>query len=401
MRSGVPKIPASGGQTVLFVHQGAELYGSDKVVLNLAVGVREFGFRPIVILPNDGPLLTCLIDSGVECHLAPIGKIARANLTPMGMFRLVGELFALWRCTRQLGLRSRVDLVYSNTIATFGGAVLALLWRKPHVWHVHEIVLRPRLVEALFPRLVAIGSHSVISNSNETAEWLNKRSPSLGSRNQVIWNGIGPGQPGPGARAAFRELWRVSDRGLVIALVGRINRWKGHAVALAAVVALPDRIRRNVTLVFAGDVFPGQEHIELDLREKIAQSGVADRVLIQPFVSDVDAMWEAVDIALVPSTEPEPFGMVAIEAMRAGKPVVASAHGGLVEIVRPGVTGLLVPPGDAQALADAIQKLAEDPELRRRLGDAGRVRQRELFSLEAQVRATCQHLELALSRGRR
>jgi glycosyltransferase involved in cell wall biosynthesis len=148
-------------------------------------------------------------------------------------------------------------------------------------------------------------------------------------------------------------------------------------------------------------VFPGQEDIERELREKIARSGIEDRVVIQPFVDDVDAMWEAVDIALVPSTEPEPFGMVAIEAMRAGKPVVASAHGGLVEIVEEGVTGFLVPPSDSPALTAAIVKLAEDSELRQRFGEAGRARQRELFSLEAQVTATCDHLDRAMSRGRR
>jgi glycosyltransferase involved in cell wall biosynthesis len=400
-RPSVPRVGADVRGTVLFVHQGAELYGSDKVVLNLASGVRAYGYHPIVVLPNEGPLLTCLRDEGVECHLAPIGKVARSNLSPRGLLRLLGELMALWRCANTLGLKRRVDLVYSNTIATLGGALLAFLWRKPNVWHVHEIVLRPKLVASLFPRLVAIGSFSVISNSRKTAEWLNDRSPSLKSRNQVIWNGIGPVSAERAGRSAFRQQWIAGDERLVVALVGRINRGKGHTVALGAVAALPDHVRRNVMLVFAGDVFPGQEDIERELREKVAVSAVAAQVLFQPFVLDVDALWDAVDIALVPSTEPESFGLVAIEAMRAGKPVVASAQGGLLEIVEDGVTGFLVPPSDPAALATAIVKLADDPELRRRFGDAGRVRQRELFSLEAQVRATCQHLEQAMSRGRR
>ncbi|QPF75096.1 glycosyltransferase family 4 protein [Roseateles sp. DAIF2] len=396
---GAAVIPAEARarKTVLFVHQGAELYGSDKVVLNLAVGVRAHGFQPIVVLPSEGPLLNCLRDAGVECHLAPIGKIARANLSPRGLLRLLGELAALYRRTKQLGLQRRVDLVYSNTIATAGGAVLAFLWRKPNVWHVHEIILRPRLVAGLFPKLVALGSNSVISNSKETAEWLNSQSPSLKHRNEVIWNGIGPTQAQPAGRVVFRERWGADAERLVVALVGRINRWKGHSVALAAVAALPEHIRRNVTLVYVGNVFPGQEDLERELRQQIEQSGIADQVLIQPFVNDVDALWEAVDIALVPSTEPEPFGMVAIEAMRAGKPVVASAHGGLLEIVKDGATGFLVPPSDPQALAAAIETLAANPELRRQFGDAGRERQREVFSLDAQVKATCHHLDLAMA----
>jgi glycosyltransferase involved in cell wall biosynthesis len=106
-------------------------------------------------------------------------------------------------------------------------------------------------------------------------------------------------------------------------------------------------------------------------------------------------VWRATDIAVVPSTEPEPFGMVAIEAMACALPVVAAAHGGLLDIVQHDITGLQFEPCNAQALADALLRLATDPQLRQRLGQAGARRQATLFSLETQVQKTrelCQEL---------
>ena len=86
------------------------------------------------------------------------------------------------------------------------------------------------------------------------------------------------------------------------------------------------------------------------------------------------------------SVEPEPFGLVLVEAMAAGKPVVATAQGGPLEIVEEGITGFLVPPGDAEALAGALGKLLADEGLGRRMGEAGRQRAWERFSVERMVR---------------
>jgi glycosyltransferase involved in cell wall biosynthesis len=101
------------------------------------------------------------------------------------------------------------------------------------------------------------------------------------------------------------------------------------------------------------------------------------------FTSDIWPVWTAADIALVPSIEPEPFGRVAIEAMACGLPVVAANHGGLTEIVQDGVTGYLVTPGSAQALADAVERLSKNESLRMDMGQAGARRQVDVFSQAA------------------
>jgi glycosyltransferase involved in cell wall biosynthesis len=114
-----------------------------------------------------------------------------------------------------------------------------------------------------------------------------------------------------------------------------------------------------VTLDLVGGVFPGYEWFQDEVREQARRLGVADRVRWHGVLDDVWGMLAEADIALVPSRV-EPFGNAAVEAMLAQRPVVAGATQGLREIVRPGENGVLAEPGDAGALADAIESLLED-----------------------------------------
>jgi glycosyltransferase involved in cell wall biosynthesis len=116
---------------------------------------------------------------------------------------------------------------------------------------------------------------------------------------------------------------------------------------------------------------------ELDLESAVRFTGDQDRTA--PFLAGADVVVHS-------SRTPEPFGLVVLEAMLAGRAVVAPAAGGPLEIVEPGVTGLLVPPGDASGLAAAILTLFRDPSLRLRMGAAGRARARGLFSAGAMTR---------------
>ena len=118
------------------------------------------------------------------------------------------------------------------------------------------------------------------------------------------------------------------------------------------------------------------------LKAKISEYKLDNRVSIIPFQENIYAFWDAIDIAVVPSTEPEPFGMVAIEAMIAKKPVGAANHGGLTETVVHNHNGLLFEPNNAKALAEALKILILDAEKRKLLGQNGYYRTIEHFSLE-------------------
>lgn len=378
-------------KNILFIHQSAELYGSDKVLLLLCAGLQQTGeFHPIVIIPENGPLEAALIAEGIEVHHAEVAKISRAVFSPMGLFRLVGKVIQGCRELSKIVNSRRIDVVHSNTLAVLVGACWAALHRKKHIWHVHEIILSPRLVSLIYPRLASYFSHRVISNSSLTEEWLLNVVPTLKPRSDVIFNGLPVTvPPSPDLVAAFRQSIKVKDEEILISLVGRVNHWKGQDLLVAALDILQQqKLLDGVKIAIVGDTAQGKEYLLAKLRDTVNEKGLADRVSFVPFLNDVWPVWFATDIAVVPSTEPEPFGMVAIEAMSAKIPVVAAQHGGLLDIIDDGVTGLFFKPRDAADLAAKLATLIAEASLRKEMGEKGCARQHQLFSLQAQVEAT-------------
>jgi glycosyltransferase involved in cell wall biosynthesis len=156
-------------------------------------------------------------------------------------------------------------------------------------------------------------------------------------------------------------------------MVGRISPWKGHDVALRATAAAR---RRGVAvrLLIAGAPLFGEQAVSNALRRLAGDLDLTGQVVWLGHVDDVPELLRAVDVVLHASVIPEPFGQVVVEAMAAGRAVVAAEGGGPAEIVTDGVDGLLVPPGDVEGLAAALVWLAGSAERRERLGRAARLR---------------------------
>jgi glycosyltransferase involved in cell wall biosynthesis len=168
----------------------------------------------------------------------------------------------------------------------------------------------------------------------------------------------------------------IPPRPLRVLLPGRFSSWKGQGLLVDAISRL-DRDRIRVRLV--GDAFPGQEHHVSRTRDRIRDGELQDTVALEGFADDPTPLYHWSDLVVMPSLKPEPFGMVAIEAMSHGRPVVAADHGGLREIVVDGETGRRFRPGDPDALAGAIREYLENPSLLAEHGEAGRRRQRNRF----------------------
>lgn len=386
--------PIGERSLVVFVHGSADLYGSDRVLLHLAQSlVESVEFVPLVVLHEDGPLRLLLAAAGVEVHVGTVVKITRAMFRPRAAVGLIGLLASACRGLDRLVAGRRVALVHSNTLAVLGGAWWARRRRLPHLWHVHEIILRPGVVRRGLPWLVDRSSQLVISNSRPTETWLLAEAPNLAGRSRVIYNGLPPlpeaDAAGLAASASFRHAIGAGDGDVVVTLAGRLNAWKGQALAIEALARLQQAGRLGrLRLAIVGNCVPGQEHIGEALQQRVVALGLQERVGFVGFVDDIFPVWRASQIALVPSIEPEPFGMVAIEAMACGLPVIAAGHGGLLDIVVDAETGLLVKPRDVDALAQALHQLAVDGVLREQLGAAGRQRQIDEFSVQRQIVST-------------
>ena len=375
--------------TILFVHQSADLYGSDRVLANIVVGCKDAGHTPIVVLPCDGELVRKLRASGVEVEIGEVVKVSRSLLSPRGLLSLPRRLRLSLAFIDSVVAGRKIDIVHTNTLAVLGGALWAKRHRVPHLWHVHEIIESPRILSFGFPILVYALSDIAIANSRRTAAWLAGRVPRLGRKTQVVWNGIERKVPFDAVqRDHLREEWGFGPETVVLGLVGRINRLKGHTLLLSALERVAVEFPQNkFGLVFAGSPPPGQDHFLTTLQDEIARSPIHDRVCLIGFQADVWPLWDAIDIAVVPSTEPEAFGLVAIEAMASGKPVIAAGHGGLMEVVEQDVTGFLFAPNELAALREAIKQLVSNPALGKQMGAQGVKRQKSLFSVSAQVQS--------------
>jgi glycosyltransferase involved in cell wall biosynthesis len=364
---------------LLVVHSSADLYGSDRSLLDF-VRLGGGDMDIVVVLPETGPLVALLEQAGARVVVGEVCKVQRRMFSPKGFASAVQSLFRSVRTLWRLEQGKPFDLVYSNTVAIFGGAVYAKWRGRPHVWHIREIVDGSPRLTSVFRGVVAMLADSVLCNSHQTRQWIETERSA--ARCQVIWNGVAAAEP-MGVRLAERARLDIAAHEVVFAMAGRINQWKGQGLLIEAFEQVCRTGADSARLLIVGSAYAGQEHFEVALSARIARSEFADRITWEPFRADVEAVWEAADVVVVPSTEPEPFGRVAIEAMAFSRPVIAAAHGGLVEIVEDGVTGLLFAPREAAALADAMRALVLDDGRRQEMGAKAQQRQREVFSVEA------------------
>jgi len=201
------------------------------------------------------------------------------------------------------------------------------------------------------------------------------------SRITVIPNGIRqPNQVIRPSEDVQSELGVPVDGGCV-ACVARLEPEKDVHTLLRAMAEVISKAPEARCLV-VGD---GSEAVRL--KHFASDLGVSANVVFTGYRQDVSSIVSAADVFVLPSLA-EPFGLVLVEAMALGKPVIATRVGGPLEIVEDGVTGLLVPPADPAAMAEAIRALLADPERRRAMGEAGRARFEAQFTAERMARET-------------
>ena len=374
-------------KNILFIHQSAELYGSDKTLLLLLKNLDKNKFKPIVLLPFDGPLKEALENENIEVVIAPVLKLYRKLFTPKNLIGFFKDIKAAFKIVNELHKKYQFTLIYSNTLAVLLGIMFAWKNNIKHLWHVHEIIEKPSLFKKAFVGLLSLKSNTHIVYNSQATKVFWELNKSIINKGVVIWNGIEINTPESSTSELFdirKNLFLAQPNEIILALVGRISRWKGQMILLDAFNNLVQK-NENIKLVFVGAPPPNQEKFQEDLEERITSFKLNDKVLIIPFQNEIHKIWQAIDIAVVPSTEPEPFGMVAIEAMLAHKPIVGSNHGGLTEIIENNATGFLVTPNSVQDLVIALEKLIQNEVLRKEMGEKGYLRVTTAFSVEQYV----------------
>jgi glycosyltransferase involved in cell wall biosynthesis len=345
--------------SILFVHQGYELYGSDRMLLQSvqAVALRWPEARITVLLPRDGALRAALLPFVADIRIIDLAILRKSNLKKMRLGDIKG-LIGRVRAARRSMLTC--DVTYINTVMVMDYVLAACVVRRPRVIHVHE--LPTGFAAAFFSTLLTLSRAYLIFNSHATRcsfavpPW---------QRSAIVWNGT----------SALPESKDAAPHAsLNLLMIGRFNAWKGQEVLLRAVAELPTELRMKVKVKLVGGVFGAQTYFTDRLASVISELDLSNIVEMFPFTSEPAPHYAWADVMVVPSTKPEPFGLVAIEGMAAGCCVIASNHGGISEIVIDGLTGSLVAPGSIESLTAAITRYVEDPPRAQREGIAGRQR---------------------------
>ena len=349
---------------VLFLHCSDGGYGADRQLLHLVAGLDRRRYEPLVALPADGILADRLAEAGVRVVRArPLAALRRDLLTPRGLAetsrRLARDRRALARVARDEGVR----IVHTNSSIVISGQAVADAAGAAHVMHVREVWpgSERAFERALWPllRRRILRADAVLCVSAAAARALR------GARHvRVVHDGVAAPARLPAHDEARRALGLPHDVFVAVA-VARLSDWKGQDVLLRA-LARPELARLGAFAVVAGDAAPGQERFRRDLERLAEGLALNGRLLMLGHRDDVDTIRAAADAEVVPSRRPDALPNSALEAAAAGLPLIGAAGGGQPEIVRDGVTGRLVAPGDPAALAGALAEVAADPDAARR-----------------------------------
>ena len=268
--------------------------------------------------------------------------------------------------------RDGFELIHSSNMISPDGAKAARLLGLPHVWHLRELIgpgcpFQLPLAGERLARYLRLRAAKIIANSRATANCL----PALGGLVELIPNGL---------RVSDFQPSAPRSGPLVVAMVGSLAaRWKRHDFFLKAIAKVA---RRDVRFRIYGGVAPrsGDEYVR-GLHEAARALGLEARLEWRGH-EDPRQIMADIDILMHPATH-ETFGRIVVEAMSAGLPVIGMNAGGVAELVVPGGTGFLFGETDSAAVARCIDELATSPELRARLGAAGRVRAEQHYSIDA------------------
>lgn len=367
---------------VLFLHAGIDSYGASRSLLRLTTGLRADGHEVLVLLPCVGPLNQMLADSGVAVRLHPrMPILSRHRLKrPWDPIRLLIDLVVSVAQLRIIIRTYRPDVVHTNAGVLLSGGMAARLVGVPHVWHFRESFGEfPGWLWKTYRQYVRLFATRVLCVSRAVADQFGRWQGH--GRVVVLHNGIASAESenvDPDAVATFRRAWGL-DGWPVVGVVGRIKcPAKGQDVFVRAAALLKDQCP-DARFLIVGTPFPGNESHQERVEELIRELDLEDRVILTGDVDDAYPVFCALDVAVLPSVHPEGFPGAVVEAMAVGRPVIGTNVGGTREQIEDGTTGLLIPPGSPEALADAIRRLLADPPLRASMGCKGRERYLALF----------------------
>lgn len=374
---------ALAGTAILQVIPDLAAGGAERTTIEIASALKAAGAGALVVSAG-GRLETELAAEG--------GELVR--MKAIGTKNLVTACLNAHRLADIVRAR-KVDLIHARSRAPAWSALWAArMTRRPFVTTYHGAYNARSPLKRFYNSIMAQGD-VVIANSEFTANHIRREHPFAADRIVCIPRGVdtqrfSSSEIAEDRRNALRRDWRldIAKEETLILLPGRLTAWKGQREAILAGARLAAASQRRWRMILVGDA-QGRTAYERELQELIACHDLSDRISLGGHCSDMPAALSLADIVLAPSKEPEAFGRVAAEAGSMRRPVIGSDLGGQREVIVNGVTGILTPPGDVEAMAKALQTLVEaDRSVLEAMGKAARARICEKFTTASLQRET-------------
>jgi glycosyltransferase involved in cell wall biosynthesis len=388
---------------VLFFDHTAELSGGEIALIDIIRHLDRTRIEPVVVLGTDGPLVERLTGY-VPIHIIPMdSSVAHVRKDTLG-FRSLLHLTAiktalgfLVRLCRFMNEHA-VDILHTNSLkASVLGGIGGRLQSRKIIWHIRDRIADdylPRNMVRIMRRLARILPHYVVANSYATLLTLQlNTTPSA-----VVYSGVDLSRFSVSALKRGSDNQGKSPDRKSVGIVGRICPWKGQHVFLEAAARVHVHWPKARFRIIGAALFREHDY-QADLHRLVREHGLQDVVEFTGFQNDITSAIHSLDILVHASVVGEPFGQVIVQGMACGKPVIATNGGGVPEIVVDGQTGLLVPRGDAPAMADAICTLLADEEQARQMGILGHQRVLERFTIQQSV-ATLMNIYEEIAAGK-
>lgn len=345
---------------ILYVNHTGLVSGAEKVLINILRGMDRVRYEPFVLCPARGDLAAAVHAENVEWFPLPAIN-ARFSLRPDRVFQSIAPLF---RSVAAMRAQIRVldpDIVHANSVrAGIAASLAAAGTGKPVIWHVHDTLPHHPFSSVIRAFAFLHRSTRAIGVSQSTARSFCGKLP-FADRVRTIYNGTDLCRfplKQPGA-SAFRASLGLSGQDFLVCAVGQICARKGLLELVNAFGEIRNEVPQMHIAIVGKVVFP-HEGVYLEaLRAAVGESGLEDRVHFTGALSDVSPALQAADLLALNSLD-EPFGLVLIEAMSSGTPVVATRVGGIPEIVTHEKNGWLIERGDTATLARWLLKLSRD-----------------------------------------
>lgn len=372
-------------KTALFVSHSAELYGAERVLLQSLAGLDRARFRPLLLMPADGPFRKAAEERDIPVRVIPfkwwLTEPGRGWKQPLSWIWNIRSIFRISRLISE----EAADLVLTNSSVQFSGALAARLKKVPHIWWIHELLepdaalVRFLLGQRTLIRMIERLSAKILVNSEATARPFKNK-----GKVRKVLSGLElpsePSRPDP----ALRESLGFAAGDFLVGVIGKLYPAKCQLPLVEALDILRQEIPR-VKLLLVGEVRDRGYHRRI-LRF-VASKRMEGSVAFLGYQEDIQRVLAGLDLLVIPSPF-ESFGRSALEAMAVWTPVLAVRGGGIEDIIDPEITGFLVEDQDPRSLARAIRSLLRDPERMRRVVEPAYRKLQEKFSVEEQVRKT-------------